>query len=255
MTRNLRLDIEYDGTDFAGWAKQPGLPSIEAELERVLGRVLDEPVRLVVAGRTDAGVHARGQVASIRTAAGIEPAKLVRAANSLLPAAIVITGAADAAPGFDARRSALSRTYSYTVLNRPWPSAFRHRHVCWYRGSLDLSLLKQAAALIPGRHDFTAFTPTVTEHFHFEREVMTSQWRQEGDLLVYGIRAQSFMRNMVRALVGTMMEIGRGYRPVADLARLLEGAARPEAGQTAPAAGLCLQSVEYPVAGEKESAG
>lgn len=255
MTRIIRLDIEYDGTGFAGWAKQPGLPSIEGELERVLGRMLQEPVRLTVAGRTDAGVHARGQVASLKTGSGIEPARLRRAANSLLPADIVITGTADAAAGFDARRSALSRTYSYTVLNRPWPSAFRHRYVCFYREKLELGLLQEAAGLITGRHDFTAFTPTVTEHSYFEREVMLSEWRREGDLLVYSIRAQSFMRNMVRALVGTMMEVGRGYRPPADLARLLEGAARPEAGKTAPAAGLCLQSVEYPVAGQVDSAG
>lgn len=249
MTRNLRLDIEYDGTDFAGWAKQPGLPSIEGELERALGQVLQETVRLVVAGRTDAGVHARGQVISLKTERGIEPARLRRAVNSLLPAAIVITGAAEADPGFDARRSAMSRTYSYTVLNRPWPSAFRNRYVCWYRGTIDLALLQAAAGLIAGRHDFTAFTPTVTEHSYFEREVILSEWRREGDLLIYRIRAQSFMRNMVRALVGTMMEIGRRYRPVEDLARLLEGATRPEAGKTAPAAGLCLESIEYPAAG------
>lgn len=255
MTRNLRLDIEYDGTDFAGWAKQPGLPSIEGALEGALGRILQEPVRLTVAGRTDAGVHARGQVVSVRTGSGIECGRLRRAANSLLPAAIVITGAAETAPDFDARRSALSRTYSYTVLNRSWPSAFSHRYVCFYRGALDLGLLQEAAGLITGRHDFTAFTPTVTEHSYFERDVMLSEWRREGDLLIYRGQAQSFMRNMVRALVGTMLEVGRGYRPVEDLARLLGGAARPEAGKTAPAAGLCLEGVEYPAADQADSAG
>ncbi len=242
---NVRLDIEYDGTDFAGWAKQPGLPTIEGELERVLGTILQEEVRLSVAGRTDAGVHARGQVASFVTAGAPHTGKLRHSANQLLPEEIVIREASEAPPGFDARGSARSRTYSYTVLHRPFPSAFRRRFAYYYPGRLDVGLLAEAAALISGPHDFTAFTPTVTEHTHFERDIKLSQWTREGDLLVYRIRASGFLRNMVRVLVGTMLEIGRGYRKIDELAGLLAGSIRPAAGQTAPPCGLCLEAVEF----------
>lgn len=243
---NLRLDIEYDGTGFAGWAKQPGLPSIGEELERALGRILQEEVRLSVAGRTDAGVHARGQVASLEAAVPVEPGRLLASANQLLPPQIVIKDVREAPPGFDARRSARSRTYSYSVLNRRFPSAFRHRFLHFHYGELDQGLLDRAAALIGGRHDFTAFTPTVSEHAHFERDITLSEWTRQGDILVYRIQASSFLRNMVRVLVGTMLEAGRSYRSLESLEKLLEGAAaRVDAGVTAPPCGLCLEEVEY----------
>lgn len=249
--KTIRLDIEYDGTDFAGWAKQPGLPSIEASLEEVLGRILQQPVALSVAGRTDAGVHARGQVASFQLAdesgtAAVDLGKLRRSANKLLPPSIAIRSASEAAPGFDARFGASSRSYSYRVLNRDYPSPFRGRFIHYYAGRLDLDLLQQAAALILGSHDFTAFTPTVTEHDNFMREITRSEWRMEEDLLVYRVTAAGFLRNMVRVLVGTMLETGRGYRPIADLPVLLAGADRPAAGKTAPPQGLTLEKVEYP---------
>jgi tRNA pseudouridine38-40 synthase len=260
--KTIRLDIEYDGTDFAGWAKQPGLPSIEAALEEVLGRILQQRISLSVAGRTDAGVHARGQVASFMVdtasiatggagtidfgdASTIDPGKLRRSANQLLPPAIVITRASEAPPGFDARNNARSRSYSYSVLNRAFPSPFRGRFVHYFPGKLDPRLLDEAAALVRGRHDFTAFTPTVTEHNHFVREISRSEWRREGDILVYQITASGFLRNMVRVLVGTMLEIGRGYRPRTDLPGLLAGAERSAAGETAPPQGLCLEAVGY----------
>ncbi len=255
--KNIRLDTEYDGTDFAGWAKQPGLPSIEGALEDALGRILQRDISLSVAGRTDAGVHARGQVASfrleprvelrpdIRAEPALDMGKLRRSANQLLPSGVVITRASPAPPDFDARHSAVSRTYVYQVLNRPYPSPFRGRYVNYFPGKLDPGLLAQAASLILGRHDFTAFTPTVTEHCDFERNVNLSEWNREGDLLVYRIRAPGFLRNMVRVLVGTMLEIGRGHRPLLDLPVLLAGAGRPAAGETAPARGLFLEYVEY----------
>lgn len=248
----MRLDIEYDGTGFAGWAKQPGLASIEGSLEQVLEQIMQEKVFLSVAGRTDAGVHARGQVASFQTTGRPDPARLRRSANQLLPSAIVITSVTPAPAGFDARRVALSRTYSYSVLNREYPSAFRGRHVYHYRGRLDRELLRRAGELILGRHDFTAFTPTVTEHNYFEREITRAEWVSinvspgSDDLLKFWITSSGFLRNMVRVLVGTMLEIARGRRPLDDLAILLAGASRPAAGETAPPAGLCLESVEYP---------
>lgn len=245
MERNLRVDLEYDGTAYAGWARQPQLPSIEAALMGVLGKILQEDVRLSVAGRTDAGVHARGQVVSLRTGNGITPGRLRRSANQLLPDDIVVTAIADVPARFDARRSALGRTYSYTVLNRPHPSAFEHRFAYFYPGRLRFGLMNEAAATILGQHDFTAFTPTVTEHSYFEREVRRSEWTRSNGRLVYHVSANAFMRSMVRVLVGTMLEIGRGFRPLTDMERLVNGAERPDAGRTAPPHGLCLEKVTY----------
>lgn len=244
--RNIRLDLEYDGTGFAGWARQPGLPTIEGALTEVLRKILQQPVSLSVAGRTDSGVHARGQVASFHTVNPLAPVKMRGSLNKLLPDAIVVKSAQEMPDSFDARGNAILRRYSYSVLNQAYPSAFRRRFVYYYAGHLDYDRLQLAASLIKGRHDFTAFTPTNTEHAYFERDITDSHWRFESGMLVYGIAASSFMRNMVRVLVGTMLEIGRGYRQMDDLRELLEGAHRPKAGVTAPPEGLCLEEVVYP---------
>ncbi len=241
---NLRLDIEYDGTSFAGWAKQPGLATVEGALAEALAQILQQRVSLAVAGRTDAGVHARGQVASLK-AESPPPDRLRRSLNQLLPGAVAVKAVSLAPADFDARRSAVSRTYSYAVLKRPWPSPFRRRYAYYYPGRLDLGLMRQAASLALGRHDFTAFTPAVGEHSYFKREITRSEWLCRGDLWVYFIQSGSFLRNMVRVLAGTMLEIGRGYRSLESFAGLLAGAGRPEAGATAPACGLCLEEVEF----------
>lgn len=245
MTK-IRLDIEYDGAGFAGWARQPGQPTIEGALSAALKQIFQEPVRLSVAGRTDAGVHARGQVASFAVRRPrVDPGKIRRSLNQMLPGAIAVTRASRAAPEFDGRRSACSRTYSYTVLNRSWPDVFRRRYVYFYPGSLDLDLLQRAASQALGRHDFTAFTPTSGERGYFQRELTRSGWRRDGDLLIYTVTSGSFLHNMVRVLVGTMLEIGRDYRRLETFPALLAGAGRPDAGVTAPASGLCLEEVEY----------
>ena len=245
MTK-IRLDIEYDCAGFAGWAKQPGQPTIEGALEAALKQIFQEPVRLSVAGRTDAGVHARGQVASFTVRKSqVDSGKIRRSLNRMLPGAIAVTSASQAAPEFDARRSARSRTYSYTVLNRTWPDVFQRHYVYFYPGRLDLQALNRAAAQALGRHDFTAFTPTSGERAYFQREVARSSWRRDGDLLIYTVTSDSFLHNMVRVLVGTMLEIGRGYRRPETFPALLAGAGRPDAGVTAPACGLCLEEVEY----------
>ncbi len=241
----LRLDIEYDGTGFAGWARQPGLATIEGAIEEALTQILQQQVKLAVAGRTDAGVHARGQVASLEAEPPPQPERLRRSLNQLLPCGIAVRAVSAAPAGFDARRSARSRTYSYTVLNRAWPSPFRRRYAYYHQGRLDLKLMQQAASLALGRHDFTAFTPTVSEHNYFDREITRSEWLGREDMWIYFIRSRSFLRNMVRVLAGTMLEIGRGYRSLDSLAALLDGAGRPQAGETAPACGLCLEEVEY----------
>jgi tRNA pseudouridine38-40 synthase len=243
--RNIRLDLEYDGTDYTGWAKQPELETIEGTLEGVLGRILQEEVRLTVAGRTDAGVHARGQVVNFHTDNSIDPGKLAWSANSMLGDAIAISGCVDVAREFDARSGALSRTYAYTVLNREYNSPFRSRFAWHTTGNFNLDLLREAAAMISGNHDFTAFTPTESEHSYFERFISRSGWQVDGEFLIYWIQSKGFMRNMVRTLVGTMLEIGRGFRTMDSLSHLLEGAERSEAGETAPPTGLCLERVEY----------
>jgi tRNA pseudouridine38-40 synthase len=236
-----RLDIEYDGTDFAGWARQPGLRTVQSELERALAVVLRRPVDLTVAGRTDRGVHAWGQVASY----GGEPADPV-SLNALVPADVAVLASRRAPDGFDARRHATSRTYCYRILHRRERSAFERGRALWWPHRLDRGLLHACAETLVGTHDFTAFTPTETDHVRFERDVLSARWEERGDLLEFWIEADTFMRHMNRTLVGTMLEVARGRRALADFTALLGGRRRAEAGPTAPALGLYLAGVTYP---------
>jgi tRNA pseudouridine38-40 synthase len=240
----VRLDIEYDGSRFSGWARQPGLSTVQGELEAALATVLREPVELTVAGRTDAGVHALGQVASFDTGAEVPP-ELAHRLNGIAAGDVSVTAAAVADDGFDARRDATSRSYSYRLLARPDPSPFEHGRSLWWPHRLEIAALEACAAALPGTHDFTAFTPTQTEHVRFERDVLEASWKWDGSRAAFDITADSFMRNMVRVLVGTMLEVGAGRLAVEDFTRLLEGAPRSSAGETAPAHGLYLESVSY----------
>jgi tRNA pseudouridine38-40 synthase len=242
---SYRLDIEYDGSGFAGWASQPGMRTVQGELEQALATVLREPVALRVAGRTDAGVHARGQVASFTTAAEV-PGDLVRRLNGICAHDVAVTAAAPAPAGFDARADAISRTYRYRLLTRRPASPFERGRALWWPHRIDRAGLDACAAALPGRHDFTAFTPTQTDHVHFERVVIRAAWEEEAaDLLVFAVTADAFMRSMVRALVGTMLEVSSRRRSVASFAALLDGAPRAQAGETAPPHGLYLESVAY----------
>jgi tRNA pseudouridine38-40 synthase len=240
----VRLDIEYDGTEFSGWSRQPGLRTVQGELEAALITVLREPVELTVAGRTDAGVHARGQVASFVTAAEM-PQDLAGRLNGVTPNDIAVIAAAPALDGFDARGDATSRSYVYRVLPRPAADPFERGRALWWPQPLDRDALAACAAVLTGTHDFTAFTPTQTDHVRFERDVLAAKWTWEEPIAAFRITADAFMRSMVRVLVGTMLEVADGRRTVEDLQQLLQGAPRSFAGETAPAHGLYLESVSY----------
>ncbi|MEZ5076011.1 MAG: tRNA pseudouridine(38-40) synthase TruA [Solirubrobacterales bacterium] len=240
----VRLDIEYDGAGFRGWARQPGLRTVQGELEAALATVLRETVKLTVAGRTDTGVHARGQVASFEVSAA-PPADLARSLNALAPDDVAVTAATVVEDGFDARRDARSRSYRYRLLARRAPSPFERGRSLWWRHRIDRAALDACAAALAGTHDFTAFTPTQTEHVRFERDVLAAAWERDGDLLSFRITADAFMRNMVRVLVGTQLEVSSGRRSVEGFVALLAGAPRSAAGDTAPSHGLYLESVSY----------
>lgn len=240
-----RLDIAYDGTGFCGWAMQPGLRSIQGELEEALGRLFGEPVALAAAGRTDAGVHAYAQVASF-AALREPPDTLTLALNSLTGPDLAIMGATRAPDGFDARRDARSRRYLYRLeLGSPASPFERCRALNW-RHRLDRGAVDECAAALVGEHDFTAFTPTDSAHFHFVRRVLAAGWSEESErVLRFEVEADAFLRSMVRVIVGTMLEVGSGRRSVEDFRRLLEGAPRELAGDTAAAHGLYLVEVSY----------
>jgi tRNA pseudouridine38-40 synthase len=236
----LRLTIEYDGTPFHGWAAQPGLATVEGALREALGSTFASFDGLAVAGRTDAGVHALGQVASVDVTGGPPPERAAEALNTRLPDEISVLTAEPAAPGFHARHSARTRSYRYRILNRRTPSPFEARRSWWVPRALDEEGLAAAAALLAGEHDFRAFTPTETQHEVFVRVVERAEWIRRGDHLDFEITADSYLRHMVRSLVGTMLELGPD-----EIAPLLDGGHRSDAGATAPPWGLYLVSVAY----------
>jgi tRNA pseudouridine38-40 synthase len=237
---HLKLTIEYDGTPYRGWAAQPGYTTVESVLRSALGETFPDVGNLAVAGRTDTGVHALANVVSVDVAGGPPAERAADALNSRLPDAVSVISAAEAPVDFHARFSARSRTYRYRIFNRRIASPFEHRRSLWIKRDLDLEELNAAARLLLGEHDFRAFTPTVTRHRVFARTVERAEWIRRDDHLDFEITADSYLRHMVRTLVGTMLEVSPS-----ELAPLLDGPVRATAGTTAPPWGLYLISVAY----------
>jgi tRNA pseudouridine38-40 synthase len=241
----FRLTIEYDGTEYSGWQLQNGQASIQGQLEAALARLFGVSVRVYGAGRTDAGVHALGQVAAFETPRPIDCAELRRALNALLPRDIAIVEAGIAQHDFDPRRDAVTRTYDYRILTRTSRSAFAHRYSWLVNQPLDLTAMKQAAAHFLGEHDFAAFRSLGSDERTTVRRVVASDWRAEAELLTYRIEGTAFLRHMVRTMVGLMVEVGRGKLTSWNASEILESRDRAMAPAAAPPGGLFLVNVRY----------
>ena len=237
--------VEYEGTGFAGWAAQPERRTVEGVLSEALSTVLRQPVKMSAAGRTDAGVHASGQVVSFRADTELGPGLISYKTTAVLPKDVALRRCVAVWDDFDARRDARSRTYEYRLVNDEIRSPLQRHHAGYAPQRLDLELLQESARLVEGTHDFRAFTPQKSYHVRFERIVTRSRWSRHDDLLRYRISADSFLYGMVRTLVGTMLEVAGGKRDLTEFDRLLSGGKRSEAGPAVTSRGLTLVGVGY----------
>lgn len=241
--RDIKLVIEYDGTNFVGWQTQENGRSVQEEITKVLEQILQEPITLIGAGRTDSGVHARGQVGSFRTGSTMGVGSMLSGLNGILPEDIFVRSVEDVPQGFNARYDAKERFYRYFISTEP-SAIGRHYH--WYvKYDLSLQSMNVVAGQMVGEHDFESFCKYEAEVNHYRCTVVKSSWREEGSLLVYEIRANRFLHGMVRTLVGTMVDVGRGFTPVAAVGDIMLAKDRRKAGMAAPPQGLFLEEVLY----------
>jgi tRNA pseudouridine38-40 synthase len=243
LTRNIKLLIEYDGTGFVGWQVQAVGRSVQGELEHTLKQLLQENVKVIGSGRTDAGVHARGQVANFRTTRAWPVKEIHRSLSATIPEDIIVRAAEEVPLDFHSRHSAIERRYQYFVS-----TAMRavERQYCWYIPYvLELAGMNRASELIQGRHDFEAFSKTDSGTSNYLCTVKSAGWRVKDHYLVFEIRADHYVRGMVRALVGTMLDVGRGYRTMDEFNAILVNKDRSKVGSAAPARGLFLEEVRY----------
>lgn len=243
--RTIKLTIAYDGTEFVGWQRQENGVSIQGLIETALSEIEGAPVTLHGAGRTDSGVHALGQVASARITVPIADAQLMRALNAHLPDAIRVTGVTTEPDGFHARFSAIGKAYEYRIWNGPILPPFARLYAWHVIEPLNVEAMREAARAIPGEHDFAAFKGSRGINRTTVRTVASADWVADGEALTFAIAGSGFLRYMVRSLVGTLVEIGRGARPASDVAGLLASPDRSAAGRTAPPHGLFLVRVDY----------
>ncbi|HTO08517.1 MAG TPA: tRNA pseudouridine(38-40) synthase TruA [Myxococcota bacterium] len=244
----LRMTLEYDGTDFAGFQLQPDARTVQGVVEAAIAEITREQRRLIPAGRTDAGVHARGQVAHFDSDTRLSPPDLQRSLNAVLPRDVAVLQLADARPDFDARRDARAKLYVYRILNRPEPSPLRARTHLHLRAPLDLAAMAEAAKSLLGSHDFSAFRGApggVPEDESPRRSLDRLELVGRGDEISIEAEGRSFLRHMVRNIAGTLVEVGQGRRPPSEVAEVLASRDRARAGPTAAAHGLCLERVSY----------
>jgi tRNA pseudouridine38-40 synthase len=246
LTTNIKLTIEYDGSAYHGWQRQPNGPSIQEEIEKAASVMTRQKITLIGSGRTDAGVHALGQTANFRCRTRIPVVDLHKGLNSLLPDDIVIRECAQAPPGFHARYDAKSKIYQYTILNRPIPTALGRNYHWWIRTPLDRAAMDKALTHIRGEHDFKAFEGAGSPRSHTVRHIIQANWGNDfPGRLVFTIEANGFLRYMVRNIVGTLVLVGRGKLREDQVADILASRDRNLAGATAPPQGLCLMEVRY----------
>jgi len=244
--RNIKLTIEYDGTNYQGWQVQPKGLTLQGVIEDQLKRLTGESVHLMGSGRTDAGVHARGQVAHFKTRSPLDVFTLQRALNSLLPPDVVVRKVEEVDEGFDARRNCKTKIYEYRILNRSLRSVFNRGHSWHIPQKLNLGKMRKATQRLIGEHDFASFRSAGSPTRTTVRRVIRADWKRRRDgLLIFEIEASGFLKQMVRAIVGTLVEAGRGKLTPEDVQTILESRDRKEAGPTAPAHGLFLKEVKY----------
>jgi tRNA pseudouridine38-40 synthase len=242
---NIKLTVEYDGTDYCGWQIQPTGKTVQGVLEKAISTLVGRATRITGSGRTDAGVHALGQVANFLSDKKLEPYRVQRALNALTPEDVTIKAVEIVPDAFDARRQGRSRIYEYRILNRSSPSPFHLRYAWHVHDSLDLAAMRQAISCLHGEHDFSSFRGAGCDAAHPVRTVYATSIHRTGDVIVFTVEATAFLRHMVRNLVGTLVEVGRQQRSPQSFAALLDTRDRTQAGMKAPAHGLFLMQVKY----------